>query len=293
MRRVLMIGILFALSALVGIAQSPAPTFEVASVKRSPPVDRRAVSPRPGIVEPGGTWRAIDSTVLMLIRSLYPGHDFPGQIVGAPAWATTDLFDIQAKTDASRTPDDMKAMARALLANRFRLVVHTEMREIPAYDLMLARTDRRLGSGLSSPAIDCDQYRAAVAKGERVPSGPNPFGDRLHCVATVMPILDHTRRVPGATARLTAGGMRISDVVNLMANQVGRPVVDRTGLTDRFDIELQFTRGPVAVNPAPDSVETGPAFLTALAEQLGMRMEPSRATVDVLVIESVERPSPD
>lgn len=276
--------------------QQPAQTarlaFDVASVKRSPPVDSRAVGPRAGLIEPGGVWRSTDATLMMLIRSLYPGHDFPGQIAELPSWASTDMFDIQAKTDANRSPDEMRMMARTLLADRFRLTMHTERREMPAYDLVLARADRRLGSGLSRPAIDCDDYRDAVAKGERAPSGPSGFGDRLHCVATVMPVMDHTRRVPGATARLTAGGMRLSEVVNLMANQVGRPVVDRTGLTERFDIELQFSRAALMVNADGDAA-AGPAFFTALQEQLGLKMEPSRAFVDVLVIDHVEPPAPN
>jgi uncharacterized protein (TIGR03435 family) len=271
--------------------REPALQFDVASVKRSPDPSNFAIRTVAGPQGPG-TWMASWAPLTFMIRALYPDHSLPGQIVGAPAWAGTDMFEIIAKTDPSRTPDEMRLMARALLAERFKLALHTEMRDVPAYMLVLAREDRKPGAGLSAPAIDCDAYRAAVARGERTPSGPNPFGDRLHCAAVVMPAMDHTRRVPGADTRLTAGGTPIAGVLNLIANQVRRPVIDRTGLTGVFDIELQFTSRPLAASAADDA-ESGPAFITALREQLGLKLEEGTAAVEVIVIDRAEPPSPN
>jgi uncharacterized protein (TIGR03435 family) len=273
-------------------AQETALKFDVASVKPSP--DPRSVpvyTPSPGAVQPGGTWRAQFATVERMIRALYPAFVLPGQITGGPSWVTTDMFDIAAKTDPARTADDIRAMARALLAERFNLAVRIEQRELPGYMLVVARRDRRLGPGLRPPAIDCDAYRAARARGEPMPKELMVAGTRLPCVATVMPVLPQHQVVPGTNMRLTAGGRTISSLVLMIANQVGRPVVDRTGLTQLFDVEVQFSDRPLTAGvPVGDE---GPRFMTALEEQAGLKLEEGRAMVDVLVIDRVERPSPD
>ena len=97
-----------------------------------------------------------------LIRLLYPGHSLPGQIVGV-ARINTGFYDIQARATASSTPDQMREMARTLLADRFKLTRHTEKRQMLVYELSVARADGRLGPGMTKPAIDCDAYRAGAA----------------------------------------------------------------------------------------------------------------------------------
>jgi uncharacterized protein (TIGR03435 family) len=184
----------------------------------------------------------------------------------------------------------MREMARLLLADRFRLVMHAEKRDLPAYVLSIARADGRLGSGMTKPAIDCDAYRAARARGENPPGDPTrkPNADRLPCVSTRMPVFDHTRVIPGAEWRITAGGATIASMITLLSRELGRPVVDATGLTQPFDIEVQYS--PEV--PSPDR-EAGPPLRAAIAEQLGLRVQDGRAAVEVLVIDRVERPQPD
>ena len=265
-------------------------SFEVASVKPSP--DPRSVpvfTPVVAEIQPGGVWRSTFATVFGLIRTLYPGHLLPGQIIG-PDWIGTDFYHIEARGLPSSSDDDLREMARKLLADRFKLTLHVEKRELPAYMLVLARTDGRLGPGMTKPAIDCDAYRAAKARGENPPPDPTRkrFFDRLPCVSTVMPTGDETRVIPGARVRLTAGGATIAGIIELLSRELGRPVVDATGLTQPFDIEVQYSVGP----PRPDQ-EAGPPLRSALTDQLGLRLQDSRATVDVLVIDRIERPTPD
>ena len=264
--------------------------FEVASVKRSP--DPRSVpvfTPVVADIQPGGVWRSTFATVFGLIRNLYPGYLLPGQIAG-PEWIGTEFYDINARGTASASPDQMREMARTLLADRFKLVLHVEKRELPAYVLSIARADGRLGPGMTKPAIDCEAYRAAKARGENPPGDPTRKlnADRLPCVSTVMPVFDHTRVIPGARVRLTAGGATIASIIPLLSRELDRPVVDATGLTQPFDIEVQYSLGV----PSPDQ-EAGPPLRAALADQLGLRVQDTRATVDVLVIDRVERPTPD
>jgi uncharacterized protein (TIGR03435 family) len=278
----------------IGAAERQLPaarlSFEVASVKPSP--DPRSVPVFNSVVadiQPGGVWRSTFATVFGLLRTLYPGHLLPGQIIG-PDWIGTAFFDINARGTPTSSADDLREMARRLLADRFKLALHIEKRELPAYTLTVARTDGRLGPGMTKPAIDCDAYRAAKARGENPPPDPTRkrFFDRLSCVSTVMPTGDETRVIPGARVRITAGGATIASIIEILSRELERPVVDATGLTQQFDIEVQYSVGP----PRPDQ-EAGPPLRSALADQLGLRVQDGRATVDVLVVDRIERPTPD
>ena len=151
--------------AIVVRAQSTSDVgFEVASIKRSvagSPAARSII----GETAAGGVWRATATTLFGLIRTLYPGHVLPEQIQNLPAWAGTEFFDIEARAGATASPEQMQAMAKELLADRFKLAMHTEQRELPVSLLVLSRRDGRPGSGLRAPAIDCEAYQAAQARG--------------------------------------------------------------------------------------------------------------------------------
>ena len=279
----------FAFVAVHSAAQARL-AFEVASVKRSPdPRSAPVFTPVIAEIQPGGVWRSTFATVFGLLRTLYPGHLLPGQIVG-PDWIGTEFYDINARGSASSSAEDLREMARALLAERFNLVFHTEKRMVVAYQLVTARADGRLGPGMSKPSIDCDAYRAAKEKGAPLPVDPKrrPFGDRLPCVSTLMPVFDQTRVIPGAEVRITAGGATIADIIPILSRELDRPLVNATGLTQLFDIELQYSLGA----PRPDA-EPGPPLKSALTDQLGLRVQEALAVVDVLVIDRIERPSLD
>ena len=102
-----------------------------------------------------------------------------------------------------------------------------------------------------------------------------------------MPTSDRTLKVPGANLRLSAGDATVPEIVPLLGSALGRPVLDQTGVTERFDIELQFSTQPLATTP----VDVGPTARTAITEQLGLNVDEVRAAIEVLVIDRVERPS--
>jgi len=264
--------------------------FDVASVKPSPdPRTTRGVfRPDPGSAQPGGTWVASFAPLEDIIRSAYPDFALPGQIVDGPSWLTTDRFEIIAKTDSTRTNDEMRAMVRALLSERFQLSLHFEMREMPVYFLVRARDDGKLGPGLRIPEVDCDKYRAAKARGEPLPQVPVRAADRLPCTATIM---NSRLSSTGRGTRITAGGTTISGITSLIALLVSRPVVDQSGLTQPFDIEVEFSIRPLSADP---SVALDlPSIFDAMQAELGLKLQSGRAPVNVLVIDRVERPTPD
>ena len=142
-----------------GQAQVPArPTFEVASVKKrvgpGPTRITQGQGPRPG-----GAFEMVNVPVARLVMYAYDVQDY--QVVGGPGWARTDRFDIAARAGRDVSTVDMRLMVRALLRDRFSLVMHQEQREMPLYTLVLARADGRLGPQLKKNDDDC---KAMVAK---------------------------------------------------------------------------------------------------------------------------------
>ena len=168
-------------------------------------------------------------------------------------------------------------MIRTLLEQRFQLVVHAETRELPIYALRLARTDGRFGPRLTRSTLDCAALLAG--RGSAAPLPPQADG-RPTC------------RVSTSGRSFRGGGSSISVLANILPQQVGRPVHDRTGLTGLFDFDLEFSgegRDPAVTAVGSDT----PSIFTALEEQLGLRLESARAALDVFVIDRVERPTDD
>jgi uncharacterized protein (TIGR03435 family) len=213
----------------------------------------------------------------------------PIDMVGLPEWAQRDRYDVSATSPLGRpaTPAERAAMMRAMLAERIKLVAHVEKREQPAYDLVLARSDGRLGPGIKPSEVDCVAKAAAdaaaLAAGQLPP--PRAFPD-LNAPQPPCSGLNVTRGMEGDTtmenlARLLRG-----------VGGAGRPVVDKTGLTGSYRIKAEFDRtagqsGP-DLAPSPGSPTT---VFTALPEQLGLKLVPSKAEREVLVIDRLERPT--
>jgi uncharacterized protein (TIGR03435 family) len=262
------------------VAQSPQPAFDVASVKENTSVsDTGGIAPAtPGRV------RITNRPLRFILLDAFRLMDH--QLIGAPEWTESARFDINAtyQADAARTEDDARAMLRTLLANRFGLKTHREMRELPIYSLVMARKDGALGPQLVRSGIDCDRWiaekRPQMGAGTASPVAPG--GKRPVCMILT------TRRF------ITAGTRTIQDLLGPLQAMTGRPVIDRTGLTGVFDFDLQWTSGPVAPAAGPTGPpDDGPSIFVALQEQLGLRLEPGRAPFDVVVVDSVQRPSPD
>ena len=168
-------------------------------------------------------------------------------------------------------------MLRTLLEQRFHLLVHTEMREVPIYTLRLARTDGNLGPRLTRSTLDC----AALLAGRdgAAPLPPQADG-RPTC------------RVSSSGRSFRGGGSSIGVLAAILPQQVGRPVEDRTGLSGLFDFDLEFSAEGRDLDAIPVGGDT-PSIFTALQEQLGLRLESARAPLDVFVIDRVERPTDD
>ena len=260
----------------VGVAQNAIKpnSFEVASIKPSPPDDG---SFRIGVVgnpQAGGRWTSRNVTLAQIIRGAYPGHPLPNQVVGGPDWVRTTQFDISAKApSANATRDELVAMARNLLAERFKLALRTETRETSGYALVLERPGTH--PALRASALDCESVRAARVRGDAVaPASASA------CVVSV--------GQNGLLWRLVAGGIELTRLAELLSPRAGAPVVDATGLKGQFDITLEFSTDPTAA-PGADPV----SVFTALKEQLGLRLERRRVPMEVLVVDRVEPPTAD
>jgi uncharacterized protein (TIGR03435 family) len=164
-----------ALLAATASAQSPAPTpppFEVVSIKRSAPdIDRI----RPGSPGPGGRWQAVNATLLMLIERAYPDYATPELIVDGPRWIREARFDIDARAGREAPRAEYPAMVQQLLADRFKLRVHTEARTIDVYALVVARNDGRLGPRLKPASAACLAELEAERKRRAANPGPTTF----------------------------------------------------------------------------------------------------------------------
>jgi uncharacterized protein (TIGR03435 family) len=276
-------------------AQSPVgAAFEVVSVKPSNP---DAVAPNMPPV--GGRFTASSVPLRRLVQMAYELSDF--QIDGGPEWQTSRLFDIQAKAaDPVVGLDAMLPMLKALLADRFQLKVHTETREMPIYALVVSRKDGQLGAHMTVSTADCskaEQDRAEAratdrgAVAERLAAGRG-----LPCA-----IMPAPARVTGSmTMRANAASM--ADLTRFLTPFTGRMVRDRTGLSGRYDWEITFDRAvrPQTAQPAgsnlllpPSPTSDSPSLMTALQEQLGLKLEPARGPVKILVIDSAVLPKAD
>ncbi len=240
------------------------PAFEVASIRRNTSTSGRVM-----MDGAGDRFRITNASLRILIVQAYELLD--EQLVGGPGWMNNDRFDIVAVRGGAPF-DQVPAMLRTLLAERFKLQAHVEAREMSMYTLELVRRDGATGSQLK--AADCSARSDLEGLG-----GP---ADR------VLPC--NTRF--SAPGRIRAGGVRLRDLAAVLTPIVGRIVIDRTGLTDRYDLELAWT--PDQPRQATDLLAPDPSgvsLFTALQEQLGLRLSGGRGPVDVLVIDSVSPPT--
>jgi uncharacterized protein (TIGR03435 family) len=270
-------------------SQNPGPrlSFEVASIKPS-------MSGRPRIAqEPGGRFVATGVPLQVLMRSAYTGQGL--QFSGMPAWTESDLWDIEAKAADGTvpprrlipdltTPDTMALMLQSLLEDRFQLKMHHEMKEMPVYELTIAK------GGL----------KIELSEDQTPPQFPDP--------GTVPP--QASAAIPRGLMRMGRGEIEATSISfsNLLASLsalLGRRVIDKTGLQGLYDMKLQWTPdafsaaglGPFAPGmprgpePPPPFDPGGLSIVTAIQEQLGLKVDSTKAPVEVTVIDSVQKPA--
>jgi uncharacterized protein (TIGR03435 family) len=210
------------------------------------------------------------------------------RVAGGPNWIERDRFDVNAKANGDPSRDQVQLMLQALLAMRFGLVVHRETRDLPIYALQRARADGSLGPNLKRSSADCVAMTAARERGEIVPEGP-PRPPSF----TGPELCGGMRSSPGMVA---FGGARLSGLASSLEATLGRVVQDHTGLTDLFDLQLSWNPELRAQTggTAPGGLNTDrPSLVTAIQEQLGLKIEAQRAPVDVLVIDQASQLTPD
>jgi uncharacterized protein (TIGR03435 family) len=241
-------------------SEAPAPVFDVASIHLHipEPHEHNSIVSSPF----DGHFRAENVSVVMLIHWAYEMPET--RILDAPGWARSNYFNIDAAadpavdqrlhnltSDAGRKQKEL--MVQALLADRFKLVTHTETRELPIYELVVAKGGAKLGDPKNSgTTFDYSRGRIEVD-----------------------------------------GSNSVAFLAEELSKETGRDVVDKTGITGRYNLKLHWTPDdatePQLLNGVP--VDSGPTLFTALEEQLGLKLEPAKGPVQVLVIDKVEMPS--
>jgi uncharacterized protein (TIGR03435 family) len=252
-------------------AQTAEPQLEVATVKPSDPAKEHL----------GMYWRQPDgfkcegTTLRGLISNAYvvTGSSVKGLIVGGPAWMASQAFDVQVKVDpptvarwsklSQESMDaERRSLLRELLAQRFQLKLHREPREMPAYALIVAKGGSKLQPPVEETNVPADVPKSRI----------NIYG-RGH-------IQGHFATL-GNLSRTLAGEPEI----------IGRPVVDKTGLTGQYDFALHWSVDPGPGAALTDPGEQWPSLFTALEEQLGLKLKPEKEQIEVIVVDSAEKPS--
>ena len=232
-------------------------TFEVASIKPSAPGGRGMSIMR----QPGGRFTTTNISLKSLITFAYDLRDH--QVTGGPNWLDSDRFDIVAKPEGDvpaglEGNEKIRIMLQALLADRFKLAIHRETKEMPVYLLAIAKSGPKL------------QESPSETKGPQIRMGRGELTG--HKIGTDM-------------------------IAKVLSGQLGRNVVDRTGLKGSYEMKLDWTPdmsqavGPgekAEVHDNPSDTD-GPSIFTALQEQLGLKLEPSKAPVEMVVIDHVEK----
>jgi len=307
-------------------AASPKPTFEVVSIKPSPQnLNIRGGGPR------GNSLTVTGGSLRMLLQQAYSKPSVTGgiiqqiQIIGGPNLIDSDLYEINAKADCSNGPiprEQMMLMIQSMLEDRFKLKARVETRELPVYNLVPGRE----GSKMKLSADQTPAGPAAVGPPQlcgpppppmTLPAPPAPPPPGAGGTFTPPPLPRGALRMMLNQTGMNMQGTAtpFGNFVNFLSQFSGRPVIDKTGLKGLFDFTLQFSRegitlpglvggppppglgiggpgggglgGPVPVDPAADPI---PSLFTAIQE-LGLRLESTKGPVDVLVVESAEKPT--
>lgn len=282
-------------AAQVGAQIAKNPEFEVASVRANKSSDQTAQSNfplGPGIVyvPNGGHFSATNYPLATYIYFAYKimGNQEQALRAQLPEWVTTEKFDIEARTDgnpALDTKDQMRLMMRSLLADRFKLVMHTETRQVPVFGLVL------LKPGKTGPWLRAHPDDSSCSTGPAPPA--NQLAGQFPALCGgLLPMPP----APGRAVKFGARNVTMQFIANQLTalGQLERPVFDQTGLRGPFDFALEFAPESNGNQPpAADltAVPQAPVFMDALQEQMGLKLLSKKGPSDALVLDHVERPS--
>jgi uncharacterized protein (TIGR03435 family) len=241
------------------MAADAKPAFEVATIKPSDPARRDQI-----VTLRGNEIILTKNTLRDLINLAYWLH--PKQVTGGPPWIESDKWDLAGKPDAPGQPnvDQMKMMIQKLLADRFQLKFHLEQRDVPVYAVQITKTG------------------AKIIKSQDDPKG--------------YPGWNFGRSAAGTA--LTFRNSPMSQVTAILQNFLDKPVVDQSGLSERYDFTVTFTLDPAQAvrlgappTPSADNPDAAPDVFAAFQQQLGLKLESTKAPTDVMVIDNVQKPS--
>jgi uncharacterized protein (TIGR03435 family) len=300
-------------SASAPMAGPPLPPvyeYEVASFKPFKPGSEGPGVMRFGMSMAPDSFTASGYTMQDLITMAYGIRDF--QLSGAPSWLNSDRYDVEAKMDSSTADalqklnqDDRnlqrQKMLQALLADRLKLTIHRETKDGQVYMLVVGKNGSKLKEATA------EELASAPPTGPRggggVGTGGGGGGGRGTVTRGAPPPGSMTMSMGrGGTQSMTLQAIPISGFVDMLARNVGRPVVDKTGLMGKYDIKLEWTRddaqmqpppggGPTTVNGQPVPESNAPPLMEAIQEQLGLKLESGKGPIENIVIDHVEKPS--
>ena len=269
---------------VIAYGQNTAPAFEVATVKPNTSGSTSMKFPFPS----GGRFTATNTTIKTLIAFAYGMGTFG--IEGAPGWMNSDRYDVNAKAaETGLSREQYQFMLRTLLADRFKLAVHQEMKDLPVYSLVTAK---------NGPKLKEADEGGCIATGPTAPPPPP--------------------RAPGQSAPIVCGAwftgpfsldgrkLSMTQFANALAVVLGRPVTDNTGIMGGYDIHIEFAPEGVNLGQGPPALESAnlgngpaadranadsdrPSIFTAVQEQLGLKLESKKEPSQILVIDHVER----
>jgi uncharacterized protein (TIGR03435 family) len=302
--------------AAFGQSAAESPSFEVASVKpaepQSPGMIRVRMSGGPGTPDPG----QLTYTNVSLKNILMNAYAVKGYQLSGPKWLDSERFDIVAKIPMGATKEQFRLMLQNLLAERFKLTLHHETKELPMYALVVGK-----GGPKMKESVDDDVTASSGAPPPPPPpsgsDGAGPVMGRVKIGADGVPQLPPGMGKNGMMVMmmngrmiLTANRQPISSLTEMLGNQLGRPVVDATELKAKYDFSLDFApegmNGPMGGMPLPPPPQhdggpgggapmasapdaSGPSIFTALQEKLGLKLEQRKGPVDLLVIDRLEK----
>jgi len=277
-------------------------TFEVASVRPSKsdesPYSNFPLGPGDVYVPNGGLFSARNLPLITYIFFAYKIIGNQGQylVPQLPGWTRTERFDVQAHADGNPGKDDMRLLMRALLADRFHLAMHRETREVPVLALVLAKPGKT-GPSLQ-PHLDTAPCptNAPNPSQQPTPQMPAPtqtvaggFPALCNGIFGMPPATPGHQHIGGRNLTLAFLADSLSGGANL-----GRPMIDKTGLTGTFDFTLEWAREQrLSADPGaePPTDNPGPSFQEALEDQLGIKLQSDKASINVYVLDHVEHPT--
>jgi uncharacterized protein (TIGR03435 family) len=278
-------------------------SFEVASVKENKsgvsasnrPTSNIPLDAQDLYAPTGGLFSATNFPLLEYMRFAYKLTPEQSQALNFQVpWANTNRWDIQGRAFGNPTKDQMRLMMQTLLADRFKLALHFERRQLPVFALVLDKPGKfgpQLRPHADDPPCSTAPPPPTSAAGFQA-TDAGGFPELCGGFLRLEPSVPGCFRIGARDVPMAMFAMLFSSPLT----GVDRPLLDRTGLTGKFDVIIEFTpqpNGPPRPDATPPSTDTGPTFLEALKDQLGLKLESTTGPVDTLVIDHIEEPSPN